>query len=234
MSHDFSKYDILEYFGIKMAIPEQVYTPHEDTDLISEFILEWIEKFDVSKREDLKGMSIRILEIGYGPGTISFILILKLLEHKIEFFHAGTEVNPIAKEVALYNSKLNGFDKVTHFLLGNLFEPLISVELKEPYDLIVINPPYLPSEPEIINNRNVQPIDLAWDGGITGSEVIIDFLNKISQFTKRGTELIFISSSLAEQDSILDALKNIEFAVLLKKTKHIFFEDIILYYCRRK
>jgi len=49
MGHDFSKYEIIEYFGINMAIPEQVYAPHDDTDLISEFILEWINKFEIPK-----------------------------------------------------------------------------------------------------------------------------------------------------------------------------------------
>ena len=39
MNHDYSKYEIIEYLGINMAIPEQVYSPHDDTDLISEFIL---------------------------------------------------------------------------------------------------------------------------------------------------------------------------------------------------
>ena len=53
MAHDFSKYDIIDYFGINMAIPEQVYSPHDDTDLISEFMLEWIKKFEIPKENNV-------------------------------------------------------------------------------------------------------------------------------------------------------------------------------------
>ncbi|MHA1563131.1 MAG: hypothetical protein ACTSPA_13520, partial [Promethearchaeota archaeon] len=106
MSHDFSKYEIIEYFGINMAIPEQVYSPHDDTDLISEFMLKWIKEFEIPK-EILSLKPIRILEIGYGPGTISLLIIYQFLKNNINFFHAGTEISPLAVETANYNAKLN-------------------------------------------------------------------------------------------------------------------------------
>lgn len=184
MDHDFSKYDIIDYFGINMAIPEQVYSPHNDTDLISEFMLEWIKKFEIPK-ENLRLNPIRVLEIGYGPGTISLLIISHFLKKKVNFFHAGTEINSLAQETAQYNAKLNNLENFVHFLEGNLFEPLNTNELKKPYDIILFNPPYLQSEPDIINESNRQLIDLAWDGGPSGNEVLLEFLNQLSPYLKK-------------------------------------------------
>ena len=232
MRHDFSKYDNIDYFGINMAIPEQVYSPKEDTDLISEFMLEWIKKFEILKG-NLSLKPIRILEIGYGPGTISLIIISNFLKKKVNFFHAGTEISPIAVETANYNANLNQLENFVHFLEGNLFEPLNTNELNEPYDLILFNPPYLQSEPDIINESNQQLIDLAWDGGPSGTEVLLEFLNHISPYLRKNGELVIISSSLANQKAILHALEIQNVKILELRTKHIFFEDIILYHCKK-
>jgi len=232
MSHDFSKYEIIEYFGINMAIPEQVYSPHDDTDLISEFMLEWIKEFEIPN-EKLSLKPIRILEIGYGPGTISLLIISHFLKNDINFFHAGTEISPLAVETANCNANLNQLENYVNFLEGNLFESLNTNELNEPYDLILFNPPYLQSEPDIINDSNRQLIDLAWDGGPSGNEVLLDFLNNVSQYLKKNGEILFITSSLVNQKAIQHALEIQNMKILEQRTKHIFFEDIILYHCKK-
>jgi len=232
MNHDYSKYEIIEYLGINMAIPEQVYSPHDDTDLISEFILEWINKYEIPKG-NLSLKPIRVLEIGYGPGTISLLIISQFLKKKVNFFHAGTEINPLAVETANYNAILNKLEDKVHFLEGNLFEPLNTDELGTPYDLILFNPPYLQSEPDIINDTNRKLIDLAWDGGPTGNEVLLEFLNNLSKFLNKNGEIFFITSSLVNQETIQQTLKIQEFKILEQKSNHIFFEDIILYHCKK-
>jgi release factor glutamine methyltransferase len=232
MRHDFSKYENFDYFGINMTIPEQVYSPKEDTDLISEFMLEWIKKVEILK-ENLSLKPIRILEIGYGPGTISLLIISNFLKKKVNFFHAGTEISPLAVETANYNAKLNNLENFVHFLEGSLFEPLKTDELKEPYDLILFNPPYLQSEPDIINESNRQLIDLAWDGGPSGNEVLIEFLNHLSPYIKKNGEIFFITSGLVNQEAIQHVLEIQNLKILEQKTKHIFFEDIILYHCKK-
>ena len=116
---------------------------------------------------------------------------------------------------------------------GNLFEPLNTNELKEPYNLILFNPPYLQSEPDIINDSNRQLIDLAWDGGPSGNEVLLEFLNSVSQYLKKKGEIFFITSSLVNQEAIQHALEIQNLKILQQKSKHIFFEDIILYHCKK-
>ena len=76
-----------------MPIPEQVYSPHDDTDLISEYVLEWINKIEQSKG-NLSLKPIRVLEIGYGPGTLSLLIISHFLKKKTNFYQVGTEISP--------------------------------------------------------------------------------------------------------------------------------------------
>ncbi len=232
MNHDFSNYEIIDYFGINLVIPEQVYSPHDDTDLISEYMIEWINKFE-HHNENLRLQPIRVLEIGYGPGTISLLIISHFLKKKVNFFHAGTEINPLAMETANYNAKLNNFDNHVHFLGGNLFESLNSNELNEPYDLILFNPPYLQSEPDIINESNRQLIDFAWDGGPSGNEVLLEFLKHISPYLKKNGDIFFITSSLVNQKAIQKFLEIQNIKILEQKTHHVFFEDIILFHCKK-
>jgi len=105
--------------------------------------------------------------------------------------------------------------------------------MNEPYDLILFNPPYLQSEPDIINESNRQLIDLAWDGGPSGNEVLLEFLNHLSPYLKKNGEIIFITSSLVNQKAIQHALEIQNLKTLEQRTKHIFFEDIILYHCKK-
>jgi len=136
-------------------------------------------------------------------------------------------------ETANYNAKKNQLENFIQFMEGNLFEPLNTNEMNEPYDLILFNPPYLQSEPDIINESNRQLIDLAWDGGPSGNEVLLEFLNHLSLYLKKNGEIIFITSSLVNQKTIQHALEIQNFKILKRKTKHIFFEDIILYHCKK-
>jgi methylase of polypeptide subunit release factors len=89
------------------------------------------------------------------------------------------------------------------------------------------------SEPDIINDSNRQLIDLAWDGGPSGNEVLLEFLNNVSQYLKQNGEILFITSSLVNQKPIQHTLEIQNVKILEQRTKHIFFEDIILYHCKK-
>ncbi|MHA1820447.1 MAG: hypothetical protein ACTSU2_00390 [Promethearchaeota archaeon] len=53
------------------------------------------------------------------------------------------------------------------------------------YDLIIFNPPYLPSDPKYINENNKHPIDFAWDSGdTTGNFTIIKFFKQFFKLYK--------------------------------------------------
>ncbi len=120
------------------------------------------------------------------------------------------------------------------FLEGDLFFPLTklpSTVLSTPsFNLIIFNPPYLPSEEEIINHSNRQPIDAAWDGGNTGDELLLRFLTEVPKYLASAGEIVFVSSSLVDQTKLLEALETQGFSLIQTEKIHIFFEDILCYH----
>jgi release factor glutamine methyltransferase len=84
-----------------------------------------------------------------------------------------------------------------------------------PFDWIVFNPPYLPSEGEAD--------EASWSGGERGSETVASFLEEAPRHLRPGGSVLMVYSSqtgLTERD-----LKGYE--VELLEEQHLFFETLI-------
>jgi release factor glutamine methyltransferase len=113
-----------------------------------------------------------VLEIGTGCGIIA-----KMVAERARYVIA-TDKNPRA----VANAKLNGVEAIR----GDLFAALDSR-----FDLIIFNPPYLPSRSDTSGDWQTQ----AWDGGPSGREVIVQFLSQVADhLTEKGRVLLVISS----------------------------------------
>jgi len=88
------------------------------------------------------------------------------------------------------------------------------------FDLIVFNPPYLPGN---------ETSDLATDGGMDGIEVTLKWIQSARQTLRRGGNMIFISSSLANRKELLMKIRNLGIEVIPLNKKKLFFEDLIAY-----
>lgn len=113
-----------------------------------------------------------VLEIGTGCGVIA-----KRIAERARCVIA-TDKNPRAVE----NAKLNGVEAI----MGDLF-----ADLNSRFDLIIFNPPYLPSGRDVPSDWQTH----AWDGGPSGREVIGRFLSQVGNYlTQKGRVLLVISS----------------------------------------
>ena len=113
-----------------------------------------------------------VLEVGTGCGIIA-----KMVAERARCVIA-TDKNPRA----VVNAKLNGVEAI----VGDLFS-----DLDSRFDLIIFNPPYLPSRSDISSDWQTR----AWDGGPSGREVIVRFLSQVGKYlTKKGRVLLMISS----------------------------------------
>jgi release factor glutamine methyltransferase len=99
--------------------------------------------------------------------------------------------------------------------------------LKSLFNIIVFNPPYLPSSPLITDNKK---IDHSWDGGLKGFEILIEFIKKVRNFLnlQKSHYIYYISSSRTNLEELNITLDDLKFKSEIVKRKHIFFEDIIL------
>jgi release factor glutamine methyltransferase len=149
----------------------------------------------------------RALEIGVGSG-----LLLDILEKNFTFV-AGSDIDLQAlqhckqQKTSSANVLLVCCDAGSAFGIGK-------------FDLIVSNPPYLP------NNDNNNNLDLTVNGGPTGIETTIHFINSALPLLAVDGKLLVVISSFANS-SALDKLvleKNIHKKVL--KERKLFYETL--------
>jgi release factor glutamine methyltransferase len=114
----------------------------------------------------------RILEIGVGSGAVSE-------QFSTTHFVVGTDINPHAVSLAR--------TKGIHVIRTDLFSGLCTR-----FDLILFNPPYLPTKPE---ERIDDWLECALDGGEDGCETIERFFATAQSYlTDNGRALVLFSS----------------------------------------
>ena len=162
-----------EFMGLTFLVNEDVLIPRQDTELLVEKVLEIVEA--VKKRR-----GFRILDLCCGSGTIVVSLAHHLKEKGRNIGLVGADISEKALKVAKENAILNQVEKQIEFIESDLFEkfPLNRKgKGKRLFDIIVSNPPYIPSDEIKTLMREVrdhEPIS-ALDGGADG----LDFYRKI-------------------------------------------------------
>ncbi len=181
----------------------EVYVPAEDTMLL-------VNNLTVKKND-------RVLEIGTGSGYVSLIAAR---DAKIV---VGTDINIHAVKLAKLNAKLNNATNVD-FVLGDLFGPI-----GERFDLVLINPPYLPR----MNETSRSVIDSAWNGGRNGREVSARFLKEIEKYLSGSGRILMIQSSISDHERTLKILLAKGFEASTIAEERIFFETLYLIEAKR-
>ena len=148
------------FMGLEFNVTPSVLIPRPDTELLVEKIIELAD--------NRKGM--RILDIGTGSGAITISLAYYLKTAQVETVDISLEATAVAKG----NAEKNGVSDRVTFLNGDVFEPVAVGTL---YDVIVSNPPYIPSDDitDLQVEVAVHEPRLALDGGLDG----YDFYRRI-------------------------------------------------------
>lgn len=141
---------IQDFMGLEFKVNEHVLIPRQDTEILVEEAL----------RELRDGMSI--LDMCTGSGCI----LISLLRYSNDCTGLGVDISMEALRVAEENAqKLLMPDKQVRFMESNLFEKVDGM-----YDMIVSNPPYIPSGeigslmPEVREHEPLSALDGREDG----------------------------------------------------------------------
>lgn len=141
-----------EFYGISFEVTPAVLVPRPETETLVETAMGLLEGI------------IRpiVAEIGVGSGAVA-ISIAKAVPDVLVY---ATEPSASALEVARRNVERVGVSDRVRLLEGDLFEPLAGLS----FDLIISNPPYIPSDeiddlqPEIAKYEPRQALDGGPDG----------------------------------------------------------------------
>ncbi len=205
-----------------------VYSPSDDTYLILDYFK---EKIDESYFDGLEHSKIdKILDLGTGTGIIAlFFQSIKMLypAFKPEIYASDILVESIA--CATQNERANKFEGQIKFIRSDLFGAF-PLSLRRSFNIIVFNPPYLPSLKQVKEGVNKKNIDYSWDGGKKGFETLIRFLDEVKEYLspKNKAFIYYISSSQTDLNELEKIIQEKGYIRETLKKIHIFFEDIIL------
>lgn len=171
-----------------------IYSPAEDSFLLQKHIKDYA-----------KGLT---LDLGTGSG------ILAIEASKYAKKVIAADINP--KAVKESKKAAKGIKNIK-FVKSDLFS-----KIKGPFDCIIFNPPYLPSD------KNAIP-DIALDAGTQGYEVIVKFLGQAVSHLKHDGKILLLFSSLSKPEVILEKAEQVLLDYKLVDRQHVFFEDLFVY-----
>ena len=189
-----------EFFGFDFCVSPAVLIPKSDTELLAELALGEIEKRAAALKESAHGgkAQLYIADVCTGSGCV-ILSILKTLEQKhselcknIRLVCHASDISEKALRVARKNAdrllNSSAIEKPRFFcadLLG--FGPPAGRVSENRYDIIVSNPPYVPSKTaaELLEDGRSEPL-LALDGGKDGSDIIRRLVPQAFTALKKG------------------------------------------------
>jgi len=168
-----------EFMGLDFMVSPAVLIPRQDTEILVLEAEKYIEEQRVLCNEDLD-----ILDMCTGSGCI----IISLKNRNREINATAVDISAMALEVAGKNAENN--DAQVSFIHSDLFE---NVPIDKKFDLIVSNPPYIPSSvvdtlmPEV---RVYEP-RLALDGEADGLKFYKKIIRAAKEHLKPGGTIMF-------------------------------------------
>jgi release factor glutamine methyltransferase len=172
---------VQEFWSKEFMVGPQVLIPRPETEVLVEQTIAIM----INQNEVIETVAPSILDLGTGSGAVAISLAAELSNADIW----ASDISEEALETAKTNARKHGVDASIHFIRSDLFSELAP---SSRFDVIVSNPPYIPSEdldslqPEV---SRFEPRS-ALDGGPGGLVIINKLVLDAKDFLKPGGWLL--------------------------------------------
>lgn len=188
----FYKYDFI--------VNEQVLSPRPDTEILVEAAVEFSQKYGLRQ----------MVDFGTGSGCI----LLSVLGDISQMEGSGVDISAEALDIAARNAENLGLSSRAEWIKAGWFDKDIVARLEQKYDLMVSNPPYIPSGDIAALEEEVREHDpiLALDGGKDG---LRDYrrLAEIAPLILRPGAYIMLEAGIGQADAIASVFMQQGFAL---------------------
>lgn len=183
--------------SMEIEVFDGVYPPSEDTYLLMDAV---------------KQQGGRVaLELCPGTGAVGLSVA-----HAVGLIVA-VDISPDAARNTLHNYRANGAAPKLEAVVGDLFSPLGDRE----FDLILMNPPYLPDDGGLAE-------DGAWSAGSDGRAVIDRFILEVGRHLAAGGKAFFLQSTVNGVEESLEALRGQGLLARIVLTADFQFEGLVI------
>lgn len=179
---------VKEFWGLDFIVDTNVLDPRPDSETLIETVL--------AHCRDHGGVDKKwtILDLGTGTACLPIALLSELPHARA----VATDISPDALRVARRNAATHGVEDRLRFMQGAWLDPILETHESDRgegliFDMIISNPPYIPSgDIENLDEdvRNFDPI-LALDGGKDGLNPYREILKKASQVIHPHGQIFF-------------------------------------------
>ncbi len=187
-----------DFCGYKIKVDERVLIPRPETEELAMMVVQAAEEGQA------------VLDLCTGSGAIAIAVAKETEKYNRKVKVTALDISAEALELAKENAEINGADIL--FLQSDLFS-----RLRGRFDIIVSNPPYIPSKD--IENLQTEVKDhepmLALDGGEDG----LDFYRRIAtdapKYLGRGGMLI-MEVGIGEAEKVVKLFKSSAYSMIIK------------------
>ena len=175
---------------------EEVLDPRQDTEVLITAVLKYYSNiFD----------KLDILDLGSGSGCIGLSLLEELKNSNVSFLDVSKKSLEIVK-INATEYKLE--HRSAYFQLNwnskNWDSDLLKFRNKSKFDIIVTNPPYIPTDEIKSLRKEVKDFDpfVALDGGFDGLMAYKTIFPKFNRILKNGSK-IFVEIGMGQEDMVI-------------------------------
>ncbi|KXG77924.1 Release factor glutamine methyltransferase [Fervidicola ferrireducens] len=175
-----------EFFTLEFFVKEGVLIPRPETEFLVEEVLNRISNIKTPK----------VAELCCGSGAVA----ISIAFFKKDAIVYASDISEIAGEVTMLNATKHGVEDRVRFLRGDLWQPFEKEGLKG-FDVVVANPPYIPSnELENLPPEVKKEPREALDGGPDGLDFYRRIITRAPKFLKsRGSIVLEIGNDQRER-----------------------------------
>lgn len=176
-----------EFCGLDFEVTADVLIPRHDTEVLVSEALRRMPKAGT------------VLDVGTGSGCIAISLHNKLTHASV----TAIDISESALVVARRNAEKHGV--CIEFIMGSLFEPVVGRR----FDLIVSNPPYIPSADIDSLDQEVRDFDprTALDGGVDGLNIYRSLIPGSVEYLNPGGWLL-VEIGRGQSETVEDIFRN--------------------------